>query len=316
MKKLTCIYTFMAMAVFSCSKDDGGSTPTPPPEVVLPTVEVQESGYNETLHGVVGAPQSGAMIYTIEGTAEEGFKSLEIIKIENGSENQYESLDANSPDYVEGNVQTYTLNYIFSNDDVDKALGFKAVVTDQNDATAEISFGAAKVKNPLLHFASVELKQSFPITGFNADTSCFLHIEDNTCQATSLGQFYDLGYDDKIAMVYSVNDGSGFYLGSPTVVNGLEDNVTNGLNTLATTQFKVQENIDWSDISAYETFLVMNAYDEADFNSHEQKLESANTVGKIFSFKTDDDRIGLVKVTDQHTASPESWVKLDIYITQ
>src|SRR5690606_20150858 len=237
MKKQIGMYAFVAVALLSCGKDDDGAGPILPPEAKLPSVTVLEEGYDQTTFGVVGAPQNGAVIFTVEATAEDGFKSLDIFKIVNDIESEYETLDVNSPDYVQGNVQTYGLNYILSAQDVGNDLEFKAVVTDQNNATAEIYFGAAQAKSPLLHFPSVELKQSFPIADFDGNTDSFLHLDGADCEGISLVEFFALNYSDKIAMVYSVNDGSGFYLGSPKVVNELESNVTSELPTLATTKF-------------------------------------------------------------------------------
>lgn len=224
-------------------------------------------------------------------------------------------MDENHPDYVEGNTQNYTLNYIFTDDDVDKALEFKAVVTDANDATAEIYFAPAKVKKPLL-FYEVALEQNIPLANFNADTPCFLRIDDGICENSSVGEFYSMGYDNTIAMVFSFNDGSGFYLGSPAVVDELESNVTNGLSTLATTKFKELEDLDWYSINSNETFTAINAYEEAGFNAHEQKLEAVHETDKVFGFKTDDDRIGLGKINNFSTNSPQGYLAMDIYITQ
>lgn len=318
MKKLNLIYLLIAAIFVSCSSDDDSAIPVvEEPTVKTPPTIALESGEEGVFEGVIGAPQKGTMIYGLKANATDGFKSLEVFKIVDGNETSYELLDSSSPNYTAGNSQAYTLNYTFSEADLGKSLSFKAVITDDNNAMASISFGEATVKRAMIK-SSITLQTKFPITDFTVDTYGFLYVGNDSNSATNLANILSENYYSNAVAVFSVNDGSGFYLASPNSVveTDLVDLFAD--QPKPTTKFKEQAltSVEFDALNIYDTYYIESVYANAEFNSSEEKVEQVGTEGKIFSFFTDDNRVALARVSVFEIAGSDVKLGLDIFITQ
>lgn len=317
MKTIKLIYVFMALALVGCSKDDDGTaTPKEPVAQAIPPTIALKSGSTDLFPGVIGAPQKGSLQHTVEAEAKDGFKSLEIQKLVDGSATSYQVIDENSAEYAGGNVVAYTLNYIFKEEDLGKDLSFRAIVTDQNDAKATLDFAQAEVKRPMIA-ANVMMKAAVPLNPLAINIPHYLMLRDDECLGISLEDIDEKQLYDQIIGVFSLNDGSGFYLASPNTL--LEAELLNLFpEEKATTKFKELELTadEFEAFTIYETFEVEDLFAGAAFNADPEKLELVSEVDKVFTFRTDEGRIGLGRITGFDIANGEAILDLEIIVTQ
>lgn len=316
MKKSILILITLSTLFYSCSKDDSATTEENV-EILIPPKVTQVSGNTQPLHGVVGAPTFGALLATVKGDAEEGFISLEIFKIINGQITSYEILEEGSPGYVVGsNSQTYELHYPFTSEDAGKEIYFRAVITDSKNATESLDFAFATVKNPMTNKTLV-MSTPVPVDSENLDAYYFLHIENNEILGKTMEDTQTtVGIDEKIAFVYSVNEGSGFYLASPDRL--LETDLLENFDVLNTTKFKELDMTEeeFSTINLYDVFDVEDSFASAAYNSDEGRAEQVSTVDKVFAFQTIDLRTGLIKVNSFSINNNFSFLTITIWLTE
>ncbi len=319
--KNVLIYLFLIAIASSCSKDDSaaivpqGNDPIEN-EATLPKV-ILLNGATDVFEGVVGAPTQSALQYTVEATAAAGFISLEIFKVVDGAPQPYEIVDSSSSQFVAGSdVQTYSLNYILNEADAGHSLSFKAVVTDANNQKDNLIFAQAEVRNPMIQ-STVQLSTKVTPVG-DITIPYYLLIDENNIMAVNHDIAVNVTTDQNIAAVFSVNEGSGFYIVSPSSV--LETVIVNGMQEKATTKFK-DANAQFinplsNHYTIYDVFTMEGHYASLEFNAHEEKAEQVSTVGKRYYFSTDENRVGAFQVTNFELNGDDATITLDLFITQ
>lgn len=319
--KNALIYLFVILIASSCSKEDSPSN-TPQGndpidnEVSLPNL-ILLNGSAEVYQGVIGSATQGSLQYTVEATAAGGFVSLEIFKVIDGTPQSYEIVAAGSDQFIPGSdVQSYALNYILSNEDAGSNLHFRAVVTDANNLKDTLDFAAVDVRKPMLQ-KTLQLQTIVNPVG-DITIPYYLLINDTNIMAVNHDVAVNTTMDQNIAAVFSVNDGSGFYIVSPTSV--LETVIVNGMQEKATTKFKDSNTVFMNPISyhydIYDVFEMEAHYASLEFNSHEEKAEQVSTIGKRFYFLTDNNRVGAFQVSDFELIGNDAIITLDLIITQ
>lgn len=315
------IFSFLllfALTFISCSNDDSPSTPEEQiiPNENMPTM-ILVSGEEGIYKGVVGSPTQGSLQHTVKADAPDGFVSLEIFKILDNVATSYILLDANHPDYVAGsNSFTHTLNYIMNDvDEPGHGLRFKAVVTDSNNNSATLDFAEVDLRLPMLQ-KTITLKTKNPPVG---DITIPYYLRIKGINVTSVNHDVAVGVDNDefIAFAFSVNHGSGFYLGSLSIV---ETVISNGIAEKSTTKFKHHINASalpiFSYRDIYDVHVIENAFSVLSYNSHEQKAEQISQVDKVYYFKTDDQRTGMIQVKSFNLVGNNATIVLDMFVTQ
>jgi len=314
---IIAVITYLALAFFSlssCSSDDDNSE-TNEPVIIQPTVTLV-SGSTDLHQGVIGSPQNGSLQHSVKGIAPEGFTQLVISKVVDGTASEYETIDTNHVNYVAGsNTFTYNLNYVLSANDVDKDISFKAVITDTNNNTASLDFAEVEVKQSLQFVESLFLQTKLPIEPFNLNVDHFLYINGDSVNNTTLGFAVNNQLNEKIVAVFSLNDAHGYYLSSPAAV--VETDFVIEIQDKATTKFKEisTETIDFNALNIYNTYDIEALYNDADFNSHQQRAANIDE-GKLFTMQTDNDKIALFKITYFNVENGAATIALDMYITK
>lgn len=327
MKKLSpyllalCVTAYMVLAftsLTSCSSDDDATiTPEEETNFVLPNV-VLHSGETDVHLGVVGGPTSSALVYEVKATASDGYDKMTIYKVVDGTEAEYQTVDTTHPNYVAGsNTFTYTLNYILNEDDVDKDLLFRAVVTDINGNTDSLDFAAAQVALPMIQGQAL-LQTSITENG-DVTLPCYIYIaEDGSITAVNHETAAAPSNNSNVLFAFTLSETYGYNLSS---INSVEDPFSNNFNLKTSTELKEQVSGSPFDISLPTTYNIYNVYDiehiysVLDFNTHNEKAENVNTIGKRFFFETDDNRTGVIQISDFEILGSRAYLEVDIYLT-
>lgn len=302
-------YMILAFSVLaSCSKDD---SPTQQEEqVILPTVTL-ESGSTDTFRGVVGSPTAGSLQYSIKATAPNGFDTLIIEKVVNGNANEYETIDITHPNYVAGsNTFTYNLNYILSENDVNKTIEFKAMVLDVNNNADNITFAQAETKMPML-FSYLAMRTDNPPSAAS-NFPYYVYADYNELKKETINGINLSTLDSNVLAVLSWNDGSGLYFSSPNIT--IETQLTDDLSHKSVTKFKEQNlsSEQFYGYSIYDSYEMKELYDAASFNSHEEKADAID-IGKTYSFLTETGEVGLMYVKDLEVLGNVFYVDVDVF---
>ena len=317
------VFSFIILGLLtiltSCSKDDAPTTPEEGIEVpneTMPTMTLV-SGEDGIYLGVVGSPTQGSLQHQVKATAPDGFVSLEIFKILDDVATSYISFDANHPNYVAGsNTFTHTLNYIMNDvDEPGRGLRFKAVVTDANNNIATLDFAEVDLRLPMLK-RTVTLETTFPPVG-DITIPYYLNIKGVNVNAVNHDVAVDVDNDEFIAFAFSANDALGYYLGSLSVI---EPAISNGMAEKSTTKFKHHINASAFPIftyrDIYDVHNIEHAFSVLSFNSQEQKAEQVSESGKVFYFKTDDNRTGMFQIKNFNIVGNDASIELDLFVTQ
>ncbi len=327
MKKLSYLFMFFTILI-SCSKDDSITTPEDNGndnngdneiEYVLPIISL-ESGEEGTYQGVIGGVTNGSLQHQVKAIAADGFVSLEIIKVLDGTSTSYQTIDSSHPDYVVGsNEFTYQLNYILNNEEeVGKDLHFKAVVLDVNEHTFSFNFATAEIRLPMIK-TTISLQTVVPPNG-DITIPYYLLIDGDNVSAENHTTAVHSDFDQSIAFVLSVNDGSGFYFVSPAAV--LETVIVNGMQEKATTKFKEHTTgspFDYpleQSLNMYDNYYVDYIFSVLDYNSNEEKAEQAGIVGKRYYFKTDDGKTGAIQTTNFTMEGSNAFIEFDLLVNR
>ena len=303
---------FMAFIIFSsCSSDDDSVLPNDTGIMQLPTLTI-ESGSSSLNQGVVGSPENGSLIYTIKANAPNGFDKLIIEKLIDGQADDYETIDINHPNYVAGsNSFTYSLNYILSEDDVDKNISFKAKVFDIENYAEELYFAEAETRMPM-HFAYLPMRTDNPPSSAG-NIPYFIYADHNELERRTISIMSNSNDDHhNIMAVLSWNDGSGLYLSAPNTT--LETQLTQELIYKSATKFK-EVNIsgnEFYDYTIYDVYEMENLFNEASFNAHQEKADDLQ-IGKTFSFLTEDGNAGLIYIKDIEVSGNLIYADIDMF---
>ncbi|WP_411030753.1 hypothetical protein [Spongiimicrobium sp. 3-5] len=314
--KKSSIYFILFMLVLSCSKDD---SPTEVPlEVVVtenPPSLTLVNGNSDTFFGIVDNPENGALTHAVKATAPDGFKSLVINKITDGVLAEYETIDAQHPDYVDNSTaHTYNLNYILNNTDVDHKISFNAVVTDKNNNTATLDFANALVEVPMLK-TEVILESITPYDG-SETRPFYLYIDGTAVEAVNYTQAKDSG--KLLAAVFSFTKDDGFNLASPNAVF-LQEMVAD-FTEKSSTKFKPANDAPYelaldSEYGIYDAHNIKSKFNALTYNDNEEKAINIGTPGVRYFFKTDDGRTGVFQVMAHETVGALSFLRIEILIT-
>ena len=327
MKKLSYLFMFFTILI-SCSKDDSITTPEDNGndnngdneiEYVLPIISL-ESGEEGTYQGVIGSPINGSLQHQVKAIAADGFVSLEIFKVLDGTSTSYQAIDSSHPDYILGsNEFIYQLNYILNNgEEAGKDLHFNAVVTDVNEHTFSFDFAATEIRLPMIK-TTISLQTVVPPNG-DITIPYYLLINGANVSAENHTTAVHSEFDQSIALVFSVNEGSGFYFASPTAV--LETVLVNGMQEKATTEFKEHTNgspfnnpLDTS-FDIYDNYELDYRFSVLDYNSNEGKAEQVGIVGKRYYFQTDDEKTGVIQTTNFSMEGSNAFIEFDLFVNQ
>ena len=305
---LSFILLGLSTILTSCSKDDEPVQQEGPTS--LPSLTIT-SGQLNTNYAVVGSPTTGTLEYSVKATAPDGFDELIIEKITNGSSSILETITINHPDYVSGsNTFTYNLNYTLTENDVDKDIEFRAMLLDINNNADNLTFGSTETKLPM-HFEYLAMRTDNPPSAAN-NFPYFIYADYYELKKETINGMNLSTLDQNVLAVLSWNDGSGLYFSSPNIT--LENQLTNDLTHKSVTKFKEQNMSpeEFYNFSIYNSFEIEDLYNEAPFNSHEEKAEGVN-IGKIYSFLTEEGNTGLMYVKDLEIVGNVFYVDVDIF---
>lgn len=307
-------YLILAFAsLTSCSSDD--SSPSEETAETPPTLTL-ESGSEDIIYGIVGNPENGTLQHSVKALAPDGFSQLVIQKVVDGVATEYETIDNNHPNYVaNSNTYTYNLNYILGENDVDKTLIFKAIVTDVNNNTATLDFAETLTELPMIK-TTLTLETVMPYDGSEIRPS-YLYIDGTAIEAVNLNDASDYGI--LTAAVFGANESDGYYLASPEATNPSE--MVEGFTEKATTKFKAANDAPYelaldSEYGIYDAHNVKSKFNELNYNAHEQKAQQIDTPGLRFFFKTDDGRTGVLQVVAYELLGEYSFLQIEILITK
>lgn len=304
-------YMIMAFtSLTSCSSDDSSSNPVD----ILPTLSL-ENGNEDIHYGIVGNAENGVLQHSVKAIASDGFSQLVIQKVVDGVASEYQTIDSNSPNYIpNSNSYTYNLNYVLSDNDVNKELSFKAIVTDSNNNTATLDFAEAQTELPMTKI-TVTL-QAIEVYDGSEIRPSYLYIDGTAIEAVNLTQA--IGYGELTAMVFGSNENDGFYLASPEATIPVE--MVDGISQKASTKFKAANDAPYelaldSEYDLYDAHNVKSKFDELSYNEHEQKAQHLDMPGFRFFFKTDDNRTGVLQVVSYDVLWGFSYLEIEILIT-
>ncbi|EDP69757.1 hypothetical protein FBALC1_09507 [Flavobacteriales bacterium ALC-1] len=304
-------YMVLAFSLLaSCSKDD---SPTIETEAILPTLALV-TGIEGTYNGVIGSPTNGTLNYSIKAETPEIFKEIVVNKIVDGVETHHESFNIDYPGFVPNSTSyTYNLNYVLSSGNANSEISFKAIVIDEAGNTATLSFASAIVKEPLISKYML-LKVENPVVGA-VNTPYFMSINNGVLKTETVANVFNNGVDEHIFAVLSYNDGSGLYISAPNTT--LETQLLTEFNIRQITKFKEQAigTSGFNDYNIYDVYEMSDLYEAAEFNSHEEKADALDT-GKVFSFLTNNGKIGLIHIREVEFVSGEFYVDVDVLIQQ
>ena len=306
---LSFILLGLTTVLTSCSKDDEPIDPGVGPKVIMPTVTL-ESGSTSTYLGVIGSPTAGSLQYSIKASAPNGFNQLVIEKIVNGNASEYQTIDTTHPNYVAGsNTFTYSLNYILSENDVDKNIEFRAMILDVDNFADNITFAQAETKMPML-FSYLAMRTDNPPSAAN-NFPYYVYADNYELKKETINGINNSTLDKNVLAVLSWNDGSGLYFSSPTIT--LETQLTDVLSYKSVTKFKEQD-MDYEqfyDYTIYDAHEMKALYDAVPFNAHEEKADAVN-IGKTYSFLTEEGKAGLMYVKDLEIVGNVFYVDVDV----
>ena len=173
----------------------------------------------------------------------EGFNQLVIQKVVDGTASEYETIDINNPNYVDGsNSFTYNLNYVLSVGDVGKTLSFKAIISDTSNNNASLDFAEAEVKQSLQFVESLFLQTKLPVEPFNTSVDHFLYINGDTVENATLGS----------AVTNQLNEKQNLY-----IMNIDRNDIDQLISEFETSKF----NLLWEVFSQAQNFLRTSFYD-------------------------------------------------------
>ena len=73
--------------------------------------------------------------------------------------------------------------------------------------------------------------------------------------------------------------------------------------------------VNFAALNIYNTFEIDALYNDASFNSHQQRATNLE-LGKMFSMQTDSDKIALFKITYFSVENGAATIAFDMYITK
>lgn len=294
MKSINLLAIFFFLIFASCSDDDS-ITPDQPSDPLAPSIELLE-GDISTLKAVVGSPQTGTVNSKIKVHAPAGFKALAITRVSGNTETDYAYFNTDSPEYDGSGSLTYSLNYNFAPEDIDNEVYFKAVVKDINDESASIEFAKAIVKSPMV--VSTLAMGNTTDGDVGPGTKAYVFYDQSTTKVMKyLTVTQQIAYAN-IEIVFSYNNDSGPYLSSTLAV--LEQDMVDVFSesVKSRTKFKKVENFGvdaFNQLNKYDHFKIVELYENSVPTAHQQRTEWLEK-DQIFSYKLDDDRVGIFLV--------------------
>lgn len=307
-----CYIIIAFTSLVSCSSDD---SPAPEEVVEVPPTLSLESGSEDTTYAIIGSPENGTLQHSIKALAPDGFKSLVINKVIDGTVSEYETIDKDHVDFVEGKTNyNYSLNYPLKENDLGHKISFKAVIIDANNNMATLDFADVRTEMKMVK-ATITLETRVPHDG-SVIRPFYFYINENSINAINRNGIKDSG--EAMVGVFSKTKDDGYYLASPNIV--FPNEMVEGLNHKNTTKFKAANDTPYelaldSEFGVFDAHTIKNKFDELSYNTHEQKAQQVDTLGSRFFFKTDDGRTGVLQVVAYEILGEYSFLQIEILVT-
>jgi hypothetical protein len=303
---------------FQCSKDSDPSPVDSPDSQSLtdPSLSATVEGSTDgKFFGVVAAPETGQVKTLMTIKAPAGFKSMEVRKVNGDTKQLIHEIVAGDPNY-DGKTQfEYPYHYKLTNDDAGQKFFFEAVITDKQDRkSAAVKLIQVEGRAPMSFFLP-SLATSLPASGLLRVKHYLL--ADNYVYGATFGDIdTDKSYN-KVEMVFSVNDASGYYLSSPNAT--AEESLTTQFPAVNISQLKVasMSAAEFSALSKFDPYAVEDLFNKTVAGANPGKAEKIGK-GKVVVFRTHNNRAGVLLVTDftlDTTSEPhEASIEMQLWI--
>ena len=313
MKKLNYILLLFFVAVVASCGDDDDATPMTPldpedpaaetPDRPVLTVENPQTGFQ----GVFKSDETGEVKVNLKGTLDARFSKLEIFKSLDGEEALHEEIEESAANFDAEGALLYEFSYAFEDGDANKAVVFSAVLTDSLEQQSEkVVLVEAEVLLPMVYYEAI-VATDFPASG-KSQIPYYLRLNANIAEGQRIGTVVTQGSHEEIAMVFSVNEGVGYYLSSPNAI--VETDLVIKVNPKAETKFKVVElpEVGFNGYDEDDPFVIRAMFEEAEFGSNEERAPVKVGDGTGIVFKTDSGETGLLHLQSLEPAggTPET----------
>ncbi len=317
MKTLNLFMHFILISLLvvsvSCKKDKGGKA-QPEPEDTTPILKV--IGDVKDFIGVSGSTDNGEVNFMIEASTPAGFKSLNIYKVVDGKQTLVKSFSIAEVTLQYDKVYTAEISYLIEEEDVEREVYFEGYVLDSaNIQSTTIKLANLQAFGKISYFGEY-VGTTLPAANGGVSTPNFLVLGTGTIDL-SMAEMVTNNLSSEVDLVFSVNDGLGYYLTSPAAC--IEDELLVKFQQLNTTKLKVVDVAPeaFNDLNPFKTLEVMDIYEQGEFYSHEERAGQMEE-GKCIAFKTDDGQTGLMMVkqfyTDNEAEPAVTYIKLGIWI--
>ena len=323
MKKFNYVFLlFFVCVVASCGDDDEGLAPVDPadpvpakPDSPVLLVENPQSEYQ----GVIDSDETGEVSVNLKGELDASFLKLEIFKSLDGEESLHEEIEKSEATFNTNGDLVYEFEYAFEEEDANKEVVFSALLTDSLEQQSEkVVLVEAEVLNSMV-FHKATLATDFPASG-GIKIPYFLRLTNENTKAENISDAVTEGDHEEIAILFSANDGSGFYLSSPNAV--IESSLVIKINPKTETKFKnvTMPEVGFNIFDEFDSFAVRAFYEEAEFGSNPERAEQVSEAGKAFAFKADNGQIGLLHVekfeTNEELNPKQHELSVNIWLIQ
>ena len=301
MKKLNYIFLLLfVVVVASCGDDDDGATPATPVTPTEPDEPVAEQPDKPVLsvedpqtdfQGVFKSEENGSIEVSLTGTLDARFLKLEIFKSLDGEESLYEEIEESDATFKANGDLVYEFNYDFEAEDGNKGVSFSAILTDSLEQQSEkVVLAEGEVLLPMI-MHEVQIASDFPVSG-SSQIPYYLRLTKTMAEGQRVGTLVEEGDHEEIAMIFSANDGSGYYLSSPNAI--IESDLVVKVEPKTKTKFKsiTVPELGFGVYDEYDSFVIRKLFEDASFNSNPERAEKI-LEGNAFAFETDNEEIGL-----------------------
>lgn len=307
------LISFLMVAV-SCSKDEAPKAEQK--EIEDTTPELKVIGGIQDFSGVVGSTENGEINFTLETTTPAGYKSLSVYKVVDGEKSLVKTYAVEEATFKYEGTYSVDINYIIEEEDVEKEAYFEAYVLDsENKQSSTVKVANLEAFGKMSYF-SLYVGTTLPAANGGVTTPNFLILGTETSDL-NMGDMVTNNLSAEIDLVFSVNDGLGYYLTSPAAC--IEEELMVKFQELNTTKLKAVEMApeEFDNLNPFKTIEVLDMYEQHEFNSHQQRAEQMD-LGKCITFKTVDGQKGIIIVKqffkDDNADPVITYIKLGIWI--
>jgi len=286
-KIISVLMSILFLIQIGCSNSSDEPTPADDPEETVEAPSLTFSAGTDSFKGVIGSPENGSYQNSIKVNSPGGFQNLEIIKIVDGQEIKYLTINLADVQVLTKEQIQYDFQYILTESDIDHEVSFKAFAIDQEGNESDnYAFGELQVRNPMLYF-NTSLGTAIPADMSGTNTPNYLILKDKNTASADLGDVVTDNLSGNVNMIFSVNPDIGYYLTSPNAC--IETSLLYKFNTFNVLKIKAVDLSEesFSKIDMYDAWELESVYAQTEFGSNEERM-LVTGAKKTLLFETQD----------------------------